>query len=101
MFDEEAEVILQRQVAKVAPIGLKISALVCLENIMFLLSLLSCSVKMLFKKLYFLFLKIYNSRLFKNMLSNNYLCFSLMSQELIAVEMFNYLLYVLIYDTKM
>jgi hypothetical protein len=32
-----------------------------------------------------LFMKIYNSTLFQNMFSNNILCFSLMSQELIAV----------------
>jgi hypothetical protein len=46
---------------------------------------LSRNVKKLLTILSFLFWKVYNSAQFQNMLSNNFLCCSLMSQELIAV----------------
>jgi hypothetical protein len=48
---------------------------------------LSRTVKKLFRKLYFSFLKIYNIAPFQNILQNSFLCFSLMSQELVALIM--------------
>ncbi len=63
----------------------RVAAFVYWKNIMFYALIFFIShYKKLLTKLYFLFLKICNSALFINMLQNSYVCFSLMSPELLA-----------------
>jgi hypothetical protein len=78
MYDEEAKVNPLTPSSKTN--WLKTSALIYLKNIIAFALILLHTVKKLLTILYFLFLKIYKHGLFKNMLSNNFDCFSLMSQ---------------------